>query len=360
MSRNWLLVCVPIAIALAWSGAPPLAVFAVSTAALVPLAGVTGQATEALATYMGPTWGALLNASLGNAPEIIIGFFALRQGLVTVVKASLVGSIIGNLLFALGISMFAGGIRHGTQRFDQNVAKTNGALMMMAAAGLIIPAVFHFSRSGTTREISLEIAITLFSVYVASLVYTVVTSKPVMGADAVRVEVEHRPAPEGGEEGWSRQKAIGVLAVAAVALAIMSEILTDALGPASRGLGLTPAFTGVFLLALVGNLAETSNALAFARRDKMDLSLGLTMGASLQVALVVAPLLVFFGYALGQDMDLLFTKFEIVAIIFAVLITRHLTMDGQSTWLEGLMLVAIYVMLGIGFYNLPPEAPGRL
>ncbi len=360
MSRNWLLACVPIAIALWWVGADPIAVFAVSTAALVPLAGLAGQATEALATYMGPAWGGLLNASLGNAPEIIIGFFALRQGLVKVVKASLVGSIIGNLLLALGISMFAGGIRHGTQKFNPNVAKINGALLMMAAAGLIIPAVFHFSRSGTTREISLEIALTLFAVYGASLVYTVVTSKPVLSAEAVRVEVEHRPAPEGGEGRWSRAKALAVLAASAVALAIMSEILTEAIEPTSRGLGLTPAFTGVFLLALVGNLAETANAVRFARRDKMDLSLGLSMGSSLQVALVVAPLLVFFGYALGRDMDLLFTRFEIVAIIFAVLITRHLTMDGQSTWLEGLMLVAIYVMLGIGFYYLPPEAPGRL
>jgi Ca2+:H+ antiporter len=335
-------------------------VFAVSTAALVPLAGLTGQATEALASYMGPTWGGLLNASLGNAPEIIIGFFALRQGLVKVVKASLVGSIIGNLLFALGISMFVGGVRHGTQKFNQAVAKTNGALLMMAAAGLIIPAVFHFSRSGATREISLEIALTLFAVYGASLVYTVVTSKPVLSTEAVRVEVEHRLAPEGGEVGWGRRKAMGILAGSTVGLAIMSEILTEAIEPTSRGLGLTPAFTGVFLLALVGNLAETANAVGFARRDKMDLSLGLSMGSSLQVALVVAPLLVFFGYALGRDMDLLFTRFEIVAIIFAVLITRHLTMDGQSTWLEGLMLVAIYVMLGVGFYYLPAEAAGRL
>jgi Ca2+:H+ antiporter len=309
---------------------------------------------------MGPTWGGLLNASLGNAPEIIIGFFALKHGLVKVVKASLVGSIIGNLLLALGMSMFLGGIRHGSQKFNRAVAKTNGALLMMAAAGLIIPAVFHFSRSGATREISVEIAITLFAVYVASLVYTVVTSEPVMSTDAVRVRVEHRPAPEGGDDRWSRRKAMGILTASTIALAIMSEILTDAVEPTSRGLGLTPAFTGVFLLAMVGNLAETANAVGFARRNKMDLSLGLSMGSSLQVALVVAPLLVFFGYALGRDMDLLFTRFEIVAIIFAVLITRHLTMDGRSTWLEGLMLVAIYVMLGIGFYYLPPEAPGRL
>jgi Ca2+:H+ antiporter len=355
MSRNWLLVGVPIAIALWWVEADPIVVFAVSTAALVPLAGLTEQATDSLATYLGPTWGGLLNASMGNAPEIIIGLFALRQGLVKVVKASLVGSIIGNLLFAMGISMFAGGLRHGTQKFNQNVAKTHGALLMMAAAGLIIPAVFHFSRSGTTREISAEIAITLFAVYIASLIYTAVTSRPVLSAEAVRVEVEGGPAPQGGEVGWSRRKALGVLAGASVGLAITSEILTEAIEPTSRGLGLTPAFTGVFLLALVGNLAETFNAVAFARRDKMDLSLGLSMGASLQVALVVAPLLVFFGYALGRDMDLLFTRFEIVAIVIAVLITRHLTMDGQSTWLEGLMLVAIYVMLGIGFYNLPPE-----
>jgi Ca2+:H+ antiporter len=355
---NWLLVFIPGSLALYWFGANPIVVFAVSALALVPLAGLTEDATDALASYLGPTWGGLLSASLGNAPEIIIGFFALRQGLVRVVKASLAGSIVGNLLFALGLSVFAGGIKHGTQRFNIHVAGMNAGLLMLTATGLIIPAVFFFSSPTATREISLEISAVLFLVYLASLVYTLVTSKPLIGKEAVKAEVGPSPGPEGGEAGWGRNQALGVLAAVTVGLAVMSEILTDAIEPASRKLGFTPMFAGVFLLALVGNVAQIFNAVSFAREDKMDLSLGVTVGSSIQVALVVAPVLVFFGVVLGRDMDLLFTRFEIVAIVLAVLLTRHLTNDGESNWLEGLMLVAVYLMLGFGFYYLPAGAEG--
>jgi Ca2+:H+ antiporter len=265
----------------------------------------------------------------------------------------LVGSIVGSLLFALGISMFAGGIRHGTQSFDKVVAGMNGSLLLLTASGLIVPAVFHFSSASITREISLEISIVLFGVYVASLVYTLVTSKPAMGKEAVEAETGTRPEPEEGGRGWSRNRALGILAVVTVGLAIMSEILTDAIEPASRSLGLTPMFSGVYLLALVGNAAQLFNSVSFARSDKMDLSLGITVGSSIQVALIVAPVLVFCGYALGQDMDLLFNQFEIVAILLTVVLTRELIVDGQSTWLEGLMLVAVYLILGFGFFYLP-------
>jgi Ca2+:H+ antiporter len=358
MRLNWLLVFIPVAIALAWYRAHPIVVFATSALALVPLAGLTEDATDALASYLGPTWGALLSASLGNAPEIIIGFFALRQGLVSVVKASLAGSIVGNLLFALGASMVAGGLRHGTQRFNESVAGMNASLLLLTATGLVIPAVFHFSSPRVTREISLEISVVLFAVYLASLVYTLMTRKPAIGKQAVRAEIEPGPEPAGGEKGWGRNKALAVLAAVTVALAVMSEVLTDAIEPASTALGLTPMFAGVFLLALVGNVAQVFNAVSFARSDKMDLALGVTVGSSIQVALVVAPVLVAFGYLLGQDMDLLFTRFEIVAIILAALLTRELTVDGRSNWLEGLMLVAVYLMLGFGFFYLPAGPAG--
>jgi Ca2+:H+ antiporter len=354
---NWLLVFIPVAIALRAFGANPIVVFAVSALSLIPLASLTENATDALASYLGPTWGGLLSASLGNAPEIIIGFFALRQGLVSVVKASLAGSIVNNLLFALGVSMFLGGLKHGTQRFNQAVAGMNGSLLLLTAAGLVIPAVFYFSSPRVTREISLEIAVILFAVYLASLIYTLVTRKAVISKEAVRVEVEKCPDVEGGAAGWSRNKALVVLAVVALGLAIMSEILTDALSPASESLHLTPMFSGVFLLALVGNASQIFNAVSFARADKMDLSLGVTVGSSIQVALVVAPVLVFFSYLLGQDMNLLFSRFEIVAIVMAVFVTRQLTSDGQSNWLEGLMLVAVYLMLGFGFFYLPGVTP---
>jgi Ca2+:H+ antiporter len=332
MKLNGLLVFIPIALVLYLYGANAIIVFACSALALIPLAGLTEAATDALSTYLGPTWGGLLSASLGNAPEIIIGFFALRHGQVEVVKASLVG----------------------TQTFNKVFAGMNGSLLLLTASGLIVPAVFHFSSARITREISLEISVVLFVVYLASLVYTLMTSKPTMGKEAVEVETGTRPAPD-EEDGrdWSRNKALGVLAVVTIGLAIMSEILTDSLDPATKSLGLTPMFSGVFLLATVGNVSEVINSVRFARSNKMDLSLGITVGSSIQVALIVAPVLVFFGYALGQDMDLLFNQFEIVAIVLTVVLTRQLIDDGQSNWLEGLMLVAVYLMLGFGFFYLP-------
>lgn len=356
MKRNWLLAFIPLALGLWWFRIAPIIVFTTSALALVPLASLTEDATDALASYIGPTWGGLLSASLGNAPEIIIGFFALRQGLVSVVKASLAGSIIGNLLLALGLSMFAGGLRHGTQSFSKVVAGMNGGLLSLTATGLIIPAVFHFSSPVVTREISLEISAVLFMVYLASLVYTIATNKPVIGMEAVKLEVEGQPEPAGGERGWSWKKALGVLIAVTLGLAVMSEVLTDAIEPTSVILGFTPMFAGVFLLATVGNAAQIVNSVNYARGNKMDLSLGVTVGSSVQVALVVAPVLVFSGLLLGQEMDLLFSGFEIVAIVLAVLVTRHLIFDGQSNWLEGLMLVAVYLMLGFGFYYLPAGA----
>jgi Ca2+:H+ antiporter len=355
MSLNWLLVFVPVGIALDWWGANPILVFATSALALVPLANLTESATDALSSYVGPTWGGLLSASLGNAPEIIIGFFALRQGLVEVVKSSLVGSIIGSLLFALGLSMFAGGIKLGTQTFNRRVAGLNAGLLMLAAAGMIVPAVFHHSSPHVTREISVMISGLLLVIYSCSLVYTLTTSKPVMGTkEAVKAKVEPESPPPGGEVGWSRNRSIAVLAVVTIGLAIMSEVLTDAIEPASTMLGLTPVFSGVFLLALVGNLAQIMNAIGFARSDQMDLSLGITVGSSIQVALVVAPVLVLSGLFLGQPMNLIFNRFEIISLFLSILVTRHLITDGESNWLEGLMLLVLYAIFGVAFYHLAP------
>jgi Ca2+:H+ antiporter len=350
---KWLLVFIPVALALSWYGANPIVVFGTSALAVVPLAALMGEATDALASFVGPTWGGLLSASLGNAPEIIIGFFALRQGLVAVVKSSLVGSIIGNLLFGLGVSMIFGGIRNGTQQFDLQVANTNSGLLLLAAAGLIIPAVFYHTSTVMTREISMQIAAVLFAVYLGSLLFTLITSRPALGEEKVKAEVPGASEPEAMKAGWGRNKAIAILAIVTIALAFMSEILTDAIEPASRIMGLTPIFAGVFLLALVGNIAEVFNAVTFARMDKMDLSVGVTVGSSLQVALVVAPVLVFAGALLGQPMDLVFSRFEIVAVGLAVLVTKQLIGNGRSNWLEGLMLVGVYAMLAIGFFYLP-------
>ncbi len=351
-----LLAFIPIAVGLRWAHADPVLVFVCSALALVPLAGLMGDATEALSTYLGPTYGGLLNASLGNAPEIIISMFALKQGLVPIVKASITGSIIGNLLLGLGMSMYVGGLRNGHQTFSVGVAKMNSGLLTLAAVGLIIPAVFEATSHGEGRAISPQIAGVLFFLYVASVAFTIATNRAIIGKEAVEAESGQPPKPEGGEGRWSQSKAIGVLAAVAVALAFMSEILTDAIEPASEAIGLTPLFAGVFLLAAVGNAAEIINAIRFARKGHMDLAIGVTVGASIQVALVVAPVLILLGALLGHPMDLLFSNFEVAAIALAVYITRNLTVDGETNWLEGLMLMAVYLMLGFGFYHLPTIA----
>ncbi len=355
----WLLVFIPIALWLSWTKQGPILVFAASALAIVPLAALMGDATEALADFLGPTWGGLLNATLGNAPEIIISVFALRDGLVHIVKSSLTGSILGNLLFGTGLAMFAAGVKNPKQEqtFDPKVARVNAALLMLAAFGLVIPAIFVASSGNTIkRSISLEIAASLFILYLAGLVFTLVRNRAAVGVLAAEAELEEPERAKAAVEmapKWGRNQAILVLAGVAVALAFMSELLTGAIEPASERLGFTPIFSGVYLLALVGNAAELFNAIRFARKDQMDLSLGITMGASTQVALLVGPVLVFAGYFMGHDMNLIFSNFEIVAIGLAVMVTRALTYDGASNWLEGLMLIVLYVMLGFGFYHMP-------
>jgi Ca2+:H+ antiporter len=352
MGLNLLLVCIPVALALDWYGASPVAVFAVSALAIVPLAGLMGRATEHLSTYVGTTIGGLLSASLGNAPELIISGFALKEGLVDVVKASITGSIIGNTLFTLGLSMIIGGWGRERQRFNQTVAGMSGGLLFVAAVGLLIPAIFHFA-TGKEREVSMEIAVVLFVAYLLSLVFTLKTHRQLIqkGPDEAVAEEESHEALN--EAPWSQRKAIAMLAAVTIVIAVMSEILVGAIEPASASIGLTPIFAGVIFLALVGNAAEAMNAVGFARKDKMDLSFGIAVGASTQVALFVAPVLVFAGYLMGQPMDLHFTAFEIVAIVLAVSTVNNLTADGESHWMEGVMLMAVYLMLAIGFFFLP-------
>ena len=366
MTLNWLLALIPVALVLDGLEANPLFVFLASALAIVPLAKLMADATEVLALALGPTLGGLLNASLGNAPEIIIGLFALNKGLVTIVKASITGSIIGNLLFGLGLAMFAGGLkfRSAQQDFDTSVARISGAQLTLAAFGLIIPTVFTQSALAmdSTRgavEISLHISVLLLFIYIAGFIFTLQRSAYADAAQSANQPENDAKAPAGATykaestTEWSRQRALTILVAVTVALAIMSEIMTGALEPTTRALGLTPLFAGVFLLALVGNAAGYFSAARFARQDQMDISLAITVGASVQIALVVVPLLVFMGMAMGQKMDLVFSPLELVSIMVSVLITRNLIVDGFSNWLEGLTLMVVYFMLGVGFYYVP-------
>ena len=351
MSLNLLLVFIPVALGLDWYGASPIAIFCASALAIVPLAGLMGEATEQLSTYVGATIGGLMSASLGNAPELIISSFALKEGLSDIVKASITGSILGNLLFSLGLAMIVGGWGRVRQKFNQTVAGVNGGLLLVAAIGLLIPALFHFA-TGKEREVSTEIAVVLFLAYILSLVFTLKTHRQLIETKPGAFGPGKKQVVE--EEGhWSKGKAITVLAGVTVFIAIMSEMLVGAIEPASAAMGFTPIFAGVIFLALVGNAAEAMNSVRFARNDQMDLSFGIAVGASTQVALFVAPALVFLGYVVGQPMNLHFTYFEIAAIVLAVIIVSRLTADGECHWMEGVMLVAVYLMFAIGFFFLP-------
>jgi len=347
---DFLLIFVPVTIALEVLRADPLLVFVSSGLAIIPLAGLLGRATEHLTTHVGAGIGAFLNASLGNAAELIIALVAMREGLHDVVKASLTGSIIGNILLVLGVAMFAGGMKYERQKFNQTASGMGASLLLLAAAGLIIPALFHFTAAdrgvAIERELSLTISFVLFAIYVASLLFTLKTHRHLFAGEV-------HNASDLGEQPWTRGASITVLTVVTCLVALMSEMLVGALEPASHQLGLTQVFVGVILVALVGNAAEHSTAVMVAVKNKMDLAYGIAVGSSLQIALLVAPLLVFASYLFGTPLDLIFTPFEVAAVTISVLIVGFVAIDGESNWMEGVMLVGVYVILAIAFFFLP-------
>ena len=344
-----LLIFIPVTLVLAMVQREHLGVFISAALAIIPLAGLLGRATEHLSAHVGAGVGGLLNASLGNAAELIIAFAALREGLHDVVKASLTGSILGNILLVLGASMIAGGLKHERQTFNQTTAGLGASLLLLSAVGLIIPALFHLTAAdrgiAVERELSLEIALVLFAIYIMSLVFSLKTHRHVYKG-------EHEICAT-GEKLWSRGRAIAVLAVATVLVAVMSEFLVGAMEPAAATLGLTQVFVGVILVALVGNAAEHSTAVMVAMKNNMELALGIAVGSSLQIALLVAPILVFCSYLFGTPLDLIFTPFEVAAVTISVLIVGFVSIDGESHWMEGVMLVGVYTMLAIAFYFLP-------
>jgi Ca2+:H+ antiporter len=345
-----LLVFVPLALSLEWFHADPLFTFIASALAIIPLAGLMGEATEQVAKHVGAGLGGLLNASFGNAAELIIAFMALRSGLHDVVKASITGSIIGNILLVLGLSMVMGGLRYKRQRFNQTAAGMGSSLLLLSAVGLVVPALFHLTAAeqgiAVERELSLEIAVVLFAIYVLNLVFSLKTHRHLFTGEAVDA---HAP----GERSWSRGLAIAILLITTVIIAVMSELLVSAMEPSATQLGLTQVFMGVILVALVGNAAEHSTAVLVAMKNHMDLAFGIAVGSSLQIALFVAPALVFVSYALGAPLDLIFTPFEVAAVTVSVLIVGFVAMDGESHWMEGIMLVGVYIILAIAFFFLP-------
>lgn len=338
-----MLIFVPISIALRWTHVEPIWVFAASCLAIVPLADRLAKATEQLAEILGPTLGGMLNATLGNAPEMIIGGFALSKGLHTVVKASISGSILMNLLLSLGIAMTVGGIGRQRQTFNKTGAGVSAALLTLASIGLIVPALFRLTSPSKEGELSLEIAAVLFVLYLLSLLFTLGTHRQLFATVESSDESPHKPRARIGGT-------LAKLAAVTGLLALCSESMTDSLVPAIKVLGLSQAFAGIIVLASLGNIAELFSAARFARADKMDLAVGTTVGASTQVALAVAPILVFASHFMVKPLDLLFSPVEIVAITLAVVVTGQFTRDGESHWLEGAMLIAVYLLFAMGFY----------
>ena len=362
---HWLyamLIFFPVAVILEFSHASPVSLFVVSALAIIPLAGLMGQATECLAERLGPGIGGLLNATFGNAAELIIAAMALERGLHNVVKASITGSIIGNILLVFGMSILLGGMKYETQRFNRVAAGFGSTLLALSAIGLLVPALFHWvveshlvsgqidlaKEVALERNLSLEIAVVLFLVYLLSLVFSLKTHKNILQAGGD--PSSHR---DHGGPGWGVKRSGGVLLAATVATAVASEFLVGSVEAVAKAWGLTEIFVGVIVVAIIGNAAEHSTAILVALRNKMDLSLNIAVGSSIQVALFVAPVLVFLSYALGNPLDLHFTAFEVLAVTIAMLVVNLVAQDGESHWMEGVLLVAVYVILGIAFYFLP-------
>ena len=322
-------------------------VFVVAAVAILGLAWVVGLATERLGSLTSPQVGGILNATFGNIAELIIAFFALQAGLVEVVKASLTGSIIGNLLLVLGASVLVGGLRHGTQTFSQRIASSNASLLVLAVIGLFVPAVFAFTTrdpaQGTLTEESVLVALALIAGYVLSLIYAITHPAETLGGHG-------EPAGHAGP-AWTSRVAIVVLLVAAGLLAVLSEILVGAIQGFIDSFGLSAFFVGVVLVPTIGNLAEHLVAVQLAAKDKMEFAMAVSYGSSLQVALFVAPVLVLLGAVLGRPMDLVFTPLEVASVAAAVGISALVALDGESNWLEGALLILVYAILAFSFFE---------
>jgi Ca2+:H+ antiporter len=324
----------------------PLWVFVLSAVSVIPLAALIGEGTEALAAYTNPRIGGLLNATLGNAAELIIAIIAIRAGLLELVKASITGSILGNLLFVMGLSFVVGGVRYGIQKFDRRNASRNAILLVLAVIALIIPSIFssYIGNPESTRVEALSVgtAIIMIILYGLALLY----SFRFEGAP-----ISHRSTEEFiHRRTWSIRKALIILALATIGVVIASELLVQAVEPVMAGLGISEFFLGIILIPLIGNVAEHLVAVQVAARNQMDLSVEIAVSSSLQIGLFVAPVLVFISLILGNPMQLIFNELELIALVAGVIITAFVSEDGESNWLEGAILLTIYFILALGFF----------
>jgi Ca2+:H+ antiporter len=362
MSSRWVLVLTGLAtlaaIVLRFAGASPVLVFGVAALSILGLAFILGHATEELGHFFGPRVGGILNATVGNVGEIIICVFALKAGLVDLVKASLTGSIIGNVLLVCGASLIVGGARHGIQRFDPRTAGMNAVQLVLATIGLVVPGVFAHSVGGEhvaanfwpIENVTIGIAALLLGLYGLSVVYDLTRplDQTVRSGDEASF---HDGAHAHAKGGWVGP--LVLLVVSAGLLAWVSEILVGAVEPVVHTLGVSEFFLGIILIPVIGNLAEHMVAVQLAAKNKMDFSLAVSLGSATQIALFAAPVLVFLSIPLGHPLTLVFTNFEIIAVGLCALVAALIAIDGESNWLEGAQLVAVYLILAVAFFFLP-------
>jgi Ca2+:H+ antiporter len=363
---NYLLPALPAAIALHFAHVQELWVFAASAIAIIPLAGLMGRATENLAETLGSGVGGLLNATFGNAAELIIALMVLRKGpaMYATVKATITGSIIGNLLLVLGLAVLAGGMRFRSQRFNSTAASAGTAMLALAATALLAPTLYRYTMAadhnvrgadaqGQIVSLSEEIAVVLLVVYLLSLVFSLITHKHLFAGDDAKLPT----TGEAHTPEWRRKTSLIVLILSTVGVALMSEFLVDSIEKTGASLHLNKIFMGVIVVAIIGNAAEHSTAVLMALKNKMDLAMNISLGSSIQIALFVAPVLVFASMLMGHTpaLDLHFTLMETLAMVLSVALLAIVVQDGESHWMEGILLLAVYFIFGLVFYHLPQE-----
>ncbi len=374
------LAFIPVSITAHFLGWSDLVIFVTAALAIIPLAGWMGTATEEIAVVLGPSLGGLMNATFGNATELIIAVFALQAGLVNVVKSSITGSIISNLLLVMGFSMLLGGLKFKEQTFQPTIARLNASSMNLAVIAILLPTAVNFTSTGieepVLQKLSIAVAVVLMLVYALTLLFSMKThsylydvgvaeevpepvaaeptaAKTVMVGNAIAINQPSNEHTEAAHAKPNLKLWVGVLIAATLAVAVESEFLVGTLEVASKQLGLSELFTGVIILPVIGNAAEHATAVTVALKNKMDLSVNVAVGSSLQIALFVGPLLVIIGAVMGQPMDLDFNNFELLSVVVAVLVANSISADGKSNWLEGTLLLATYTVIALSFYFHP-------
>jgi Ca2+:H+ antiporter len=364
---NVMLVFIPISIVLHFISGDPLLVFSTAALGIIPLAGLMGRATEEIALHTGQVTGGLLNATFGNATELIIALVALREAaanpamretLFQIVKASITGSIIGNILLVFGLSVLLGGLKHKVLKFSVKQAQMASSVMTMAVIGLLIPAMWALFPSfpqdpNIIEDVSIAVALVMITLYILSLVFSLVTHKELLNPDLASVKEVHENGEKKEKARWSKGLALGVLILTTVMVAMMSELLVGSVEGATKTMGLNELFVGVVIIAIIGNAAEHSTAVTMALKNKMEISLTIATGSSAQIAMLVTPLLVFASALMGTPMSLVFFPFELVAIAVAVVVMNMVSLDGESNWFEGCELLGVYIILAVMFFFIP-------